>query len=118
MSRTYDYDDYKKCKCDSCLRKYEKHRCRICEDYRKHRRCSENKHSCIDDDRRSSCSSSSDREHKRCEPEPLKSEQPKPEPPKPEQPNCEVYKTDKCGKYVVITINSFDSRQDFDCYPK
>ena len=120
MSRTYDCEDYKNCRCSSCERKYEKCRCHLCEDYKRHKRCHSSKHKYKSStgykDGNSSCDTSSEKESIKCEPpkhDPLKCERPKCEPPKCDLSKCEVYNNekscDKCGKYVVITINSFDS---------
>lgn len=124
MSRSYDCEDYKKCRCSSCERKYEKCICHFCEDYKRHKRCHSCKHkyksSTIYKDDNSSSDTSSEKESIKCQ-QP-KNDPPKCEKPKNDPPKCEVYNNekscDKYGKYVVITINSFDSTQEFYYYPK
>jgi len=114
MSRRYDYDDYNKCNCSFCIKKYDKCRCNLCEEYKRHKRCHCNKHKCKSSgsykDSQNSCDSSSDKESVKSEP-PTKCEQPKSELTKCAPPTkYELCNNDKCGKYVVITINSFDSK--------
>lgn len=119
MSRTYDYyeDDCRKCDCRVCVKKQEKKRCKVCEEYKRHK-----KHHYEDDKPRckplckpickqyDSDDTSSDKESVKCEPTSK-------EITKYDNTKCDFYNKDKSGKYVVITINSFGT-QELDYCPK
>lgn len=128
MSRKYDYyeDECRKCDCYACVKKQEKPRCKVCEEYKKHKKqhYDDDKPSCKSTckpsykqpsshvDNKCLYDSSSDKESVNCE------EQPSKEIIKYDNTKCDFYNKDnKSGKYVVITINSFGT-QDLDYCPK
>lgn len=94
MLKHNDYDDVRKCgDCSTCRKRSKKYKCCICDEYWKHKQCNNE----------DACKSVKYHRHSHdvCETKCIKPES------QPQPPKCEVYPND--GKYVVITINSFEN---------